>query len=270
MGWTGKELELLRNAQRSVEPTDVSCWEKVARRVGTKSAVECSARWFSDVEKVNPSSSSSSSRRTRSKAKAKERAEKAVSDAAKAISVAQDTEEADRAELRKARLKLKRAFKGLEKIETKKQRHVDLFHVIHNSPQRRGGAMERALRSAAAVELPCGSERARTTLASSDDDDDDDEETPVHQSYLASLRKCTMNSSRNCSSRTSAAARQQASTGRQNSAASSNTTAAARKGRVRQMERDGGATAVMRKDGTISFSGLPPEEEDDEEGNILA
>lgn len=149
-------------------------------------------RWFADFD---ASEAESMSRKESRKAEkiAMRRAEDAVTavnSAARAVAIAQHTEQADISQLKKARNKLKRAVKGLAETAENAPRilknpSVDVFQEVHQGPTGGGSALERALRSAAASASPDHVGFKRRRLESK-------EETNVYnpsRAYLDALRK---------------------------------------------------------------------------------
>ena len=46
-GWSTKEMQILRNCQKDIDPTSTYYWQEVANQVSSKSAMECQIKWQS-------------------------------------------------------------------------------------------------------------------------------------------------------------------------------------------------------------------------------
>ena len=46
-GWSIKEMQILRNCQKDIDPTSTYYWQEVANQVSSKSAMECQIKWQS-------------------------------------------------------------------------------------------------------------------------------------------------------------------------------------------------------------------------------
>jgi len=175
--FSGAEMALLRQAHGSVSLRESRFWEKVGAKVG-RSAEDCQRQWF---QSFAPKSTLAAKDEKKKSVKARQRlekAEEAITEAARAATTFEDTSAGDAGAAKKARLKLRRALKSLrdanDSLPTKEET---------------GGFFDESLKLMALPPSPTRSSESRSEARDSDDEKKDEQIWRPAQGYLAALKK---------------------------------------------------------------------------------